>query len=67
MADRTRLTGITAAGHINFDIHLTEHVGDFKRLADNHPGRFTSEVLIQRPSVNYDVSTASAKKYSRGR
>ena len=60
MADRTRLTGITAAGHIDLDIHLTQHVGDFKRLADNHPGGFTSEVLIQRPSVNYDVSTAPA-------
>jgi hypothetical protein len=60
MADRTRLTGITATGHIDFDIHLTQHIGDFKRLADNHPGGFTSEVLIQRSSVNYDVSTPSA-------
>jgi hypothetical protein len=60
MADRTSLTGVSATGHVDLDIHLSEHVGDFKRLADNHSGGFTSEVLIQRPSVNYDVTAASA-------
>ena len=60
MADRTRLTGIATTGHIDLNIYLTQHIGELKRLADDHPGGFTSEVLIQRPSIDNNVAGPSA-------
>jgi hypothetical protein len=50
--DGARLAGSSATPDIDVDVEPVEGVGDFERLADDHPGYFPGEIILDLLGVD---------------
>jgi hypothetical protein len=62
MANSTGLAKTTAAAHRDVDVETLCHFQQFERLPHYHSGDFSTEISIQWPSINRDVTATTCQK-----
>ncbi len=60
MTNGSRLAGVSASDHVDFDVEVSSGLRKVKRLKNDHPRGFTAEVFLQRPVIDNDFALSGS-------